>query len=352
MQNHSLLNRIDILPINLYFQCFVETSWNDYYNGVQEKTTNLTEHFTVLDNIWIYSSIFQNIESYHSNGAALCKNSGTSYNFLVEFSIFHECNTISSDGGAIYFSTGQCVISSSCGYKCTAGDDGDGQFCYVQASENSKNYVIDSSITKISTEKGDYTLKHEKGNVLCKGVNISNNEVDYLSGICINNPTTSSISFSSFRNNKGSSQCIRCYLCSNTQITTTNIIDNEQNTTSSNYGIIHSYSATISMIHCSIFGNKPGNGFVFYGSITCTFCSMTENQKTPTYGSVTINNEPLQSFINYYLFLELGECQAGLESWSDITPNIPFLGAKSFTFYCRDFLIRSTPQLFVFLMIK
>ena len=82
-------------------------------------------------------------------------------------------------------------------------------------------------------------------------MNVSNNEVREISGIYIYYPSISSISFSSFRNNKatGSNGWI-CILCSyNThQMTNTNIIANNQQSTS--YGIIYTTnSAKLTMKH-------------------------------------------------------------------------------------------------------
>ena len=166
-------------------------------------------------------------------------------------------------------------------------------------------------------------MYHWYGNVSCKGVNVSNNQVREISGIYIGSPSISSISFSSFRNNKATSySCIWCY-SSTHYITDTNIIQNEQ--TSSGAGIINAYSATISMTHCSIFGNKPGDGVVFYGSITGTQCSTTSDQMNSNSGSLNLGTTS-ESFINYYEYLELDECRRGLDAWSDIpilTPSKP-----------------------------
>ena len=123
---------------------------------------------------------------------------------LVEHCSFNKCSTSSSDGGAIFYShQGQSVLSFVCGVKCNTDNRGYGQFCYVYVSEGPqyKNYIIDSSITLNAQTNTCYTLYHKQGDVSCKGVNVSNNEVYIVSGIYIESQSLSSISFSSFRNN-------------------------------------------------------------------------------------------------------------------------------------------------------
>ena len=242
MHKSPPLPSLHILPIDLHFQSFFETSWSEYYNGTLDKTSDLTDHFTIDENIWVCHCTFKSLENYNSNGAAIYKSSSSGcYNLLVEFTIFHDCNTTSFDGGAIYFNTGQCVIAYSCGYGCATVQNSLGQFCYVYVSSNNNmNFVVDSSITKTSTNYGDYTLYLWNGNVSFKGNNVSNNEVDYVSGIEIDYPSECSISFSSFRNNNSTGEvgyiCMY-YLSNSYQMMHTNIIENDQN--NPKFGIIY-----------------------------------------------------------------------------------------------------------------
>ena len=68
-----------------------------------------------------------------------------------------------------------------------------------------------------------------------------------------------------------------------------------------------------------------------------------------TYGTVKFNQEPTKSFINFYKFIDLGECQASYEIWGDLTPDIPTKASKCFTFSCGNILLLiKIPQLFVF----
>ena len=66
---------------------FVKSTWELIFDGDQEKTTNLTDHFNVSGNIWVYDCTF-NVYNFNGPGAAICKHPGTSYNLLVDFLFF------------------------------------------------------------------------------------------------------------------------------------------------------------------------------------------------------------------------------------------------------------------------
>ena len=150
---------------------------------------------------------------------------------LVEFSSFNTCSTSIQNGGAIYFGDeGQCVLSSVCGSKCQTNNGLFGQFSYVDVSSGKakKNHIIDCSVILTEQINAIHTLSHLYGDVLCQGVHLSNIFVNQISGIYIGDPSTSTITFSSFSQNKAlTTNCIWCY-ANNHDITYTNIIDNEQ----------------------------------------------------------------------------------------------------------------------------
>ena len=315
-------------------QCLFHLSeWSDFYidppkgNDVKQmmNETGKTD-LSSYENAYVHDCTFKKISGSGNGGVIYySKNS----KLLVELCSFNTCSS-SYDGGAIYFNAeGQCVLSSVCGVKCNTGSGRSGQFCLVFVSKGPqyKNQIIDSSVI-LTNAKSYYQfspLYHFRGNASVKGVNVSNNEVGEISGIHINNPSISSISFSSFRRNNATSYtCIKCSTGSNKHyITNTNIIENEQQTTTSSNGIIHANYASISMTQCSIFGNKPGSGVVLFGTITCINCSVTNDQETYTTGSVTFTEKPSKLVINYYEFLNLEECKPGLDEWSNIKPITP-----------------------------
>ena len=125
-----------------------QTSWETYFEGNYTNITANNTFVVVHTNFWVYHSIFQDI---HADNSCICKNSTNLMNMLVQLSQFFNCSS-NNDGGAIFFTNeGQCVITTSCGYKCCTDQGKSGQFCYIHASNSSanlyKNYLIDSSIS-------------------------------------------------------------------------------------------------------------------------------------------------------------------------------------------------------------
>ena len=150
-------------------------------------------------------------------------------------------------------------------------------------------------------------MYHWYGNVSCKGVNVSNNEVNQISGILIQQPSTkSSISFSSFNSNIASGfECLEFYQCSH-DVSYTNVISNSQN--SNTYGIIFTESsAQLTMKHCAIYGKSPFSQVFSIDSslITCDNCSIGSVQQR----SFSTTNTAPKPFINSYEYLELEECK-------------------------------------------
>ena len=256
---------------------------------------------------------------------------------LVE-KCFFDAISNNNHGGAIHFyDYGQCVLSSVCGSKCHTSDYRSGQFCYVYASQDPKckNHIIESSFILSQQANARNTFYHYQGDIKCHGVNASDNEVSLDCGLYIGKPANSSMTFSSFRNNTAIEglttgyACIHCYSGYEQfihQISYTNIIENKQD--SDEYGIIYTEgSANLTMKHCSVYGNcNNGKGTVFYvssGSITCIDCSVDGNQKTSTSGTFTFKEDPSEPFLNYYKFLNLDECNAGLDSWGTLYPILP-----------------------------
>ena len=231
--------------------CFSE--WEDFYtdgssaNENFEIKTNDYNDLSAYENAYVHDCTFKNISGSGNGGViSYSKNS----KLLVEHSSFNTCST-AIYGGAIYFSDeGQCVLSSVCGVKCNTGDGVNyGQFCYVDVANNEKykNYIIDSSVTLTKQTNSFETIRHENGDFSCKGVNVSNNEVNQVSGIMIYNPSTSFISFSSFRNNraKGSTYSYICidFVSNSHQMNQTNIIENNQDT--SDCGILYAVNTEL-----------------------------------------------------------------------------------------------------------
>ena len=222
---------------------FPETNSNENYTG---QTSNSPYQIqSRSSHLYISQCSFSNVKQ-----TTIRYSSSLDSLLLVELCSFNECSTSSEYGGAIFFSDqGQCVLSSVCGVRCSTNDGKYGQFCYIYVSDDPqhKNYIIDSSVTLTKQTNSFETIRHENGDFSCKGVNVSNNEVNQVSGIMIYNPSTSFISFSSFRNNraKGSTYSYICidFVSNSHQMNQTNIIENNQDT--SDCGILYAVNTKL-----------------------------------------------------------------------------------------------------------
>ena len=317
---------------NLFFKKSLLDEWADFYpdssfNGSINIKNDSRNVFQNSSNLYVYDCTFKEIKEDGNGGVIFYYSTNNmDLNLLIEHSSFIFC-TSTQDGGAIYIykedeANLSSILSSVCGYNCRTGDNYSGQFLLVNTKY--QNQVIDSSVTLCEQKNAKSVINLRNSYILCKGLNLSNNMIMTNSGIEVNNPRNSSISFSSFRNNTASqSVCIYCRNNSH-EISYTNIIDNEQK--SNEYGIIYIEHGELKMNFCSILGNCNSNTTlpVFCAlngsSIGCFYCSLSEQ---------LITNETIKiieastSFINYYKHLNLEPCKAGIDSWGSLFPKIP-----------------------------
>ena len=298
------------------------------YNEYRFNDT-LTSQYTLQHDdgqLYIFGCSFENITTgairYSSKEASL---------MLIEHCFFTQCIS-TYYGGAIFFSqSGQCVLSSVCSVKCQTQEGYMyGQFCYITTSSRAgiKNYIMESTIS-LTKNRAYETLYQTNGDIKCDTLNVSYNEVTQISAIyCYNPSPEATISYSTIRNNTAYND--RCILCNQLShvIKNTNVIENKCYYESPySYGIIHAFSASVNLIHCSIFGNKANNGFLLFsegqGTIHCTFCSIVSENQTISSGDVDFTEIPETFFINSHDFLQFGDCQAAPESWSSVFPVSP-----------------------------
>ena len=133
-------------------------------------------------------------------------------------------------------SSGECILTKLCGVQCHASD---GPFVYNDLSENMRNYVIDSSVSKCGSETFVSTLRLGVGCIYVNRVNLTDNTCDEQPAIyCTITSSTADVACSMqycnvHKNIANSYRVIQFYCPSlNTNIMLSNIIDNEQKGTS------------------------------------------------------------------------------------------------------------------------
>ena len=248
----QLLNLMCIKRLPVHFIMSKFTSWEAHFPNTEsnENFHNYegNENYSIQStssHLYISHCAFSNVTESTIRYFRNIIDSPADSRMLVEFCSFSTCSSISY-GGAIYFGAyGQCVLSSLCGIKCATDTNYHGQFCYIQVAneEHSLNYIIDSSVTLTKQTKAHATLEHLCGNISCNEVNVSNNEIKQASGLAILSASKSSISFCSFRNNNSTDYSCIIYYSSIHNITNTNIIENNQETSTS--GIFFNKSSDI-----------------------------------------------------------------------------------------------------------
>ena len=270
---------------------------------------------------------------------------------LIQFwNTFTSCKTTNTRGGGIYFSNtnnGECVIFHTCCFDCSSKYSGSsystlGQYAYIATKNNDasfKNEVNESTITGIKKESAypRYALRLDYSNIICSSVNITNNECYYYPALrCYPTVKTDIITcfiiYTSIVNNsaKGGCGCILLNSGSTQIISTSNIINNKQDD-SSTQAIIFTYGNLCINESC-IIGNNEGYK-VFYengGSsyqIKIINCTLDNNIMTSTRytGSFTIISSKQYSFINALTHIVTEKCDSFLDSYGTLTaaPNIP-----------------------------
>ena len=245
------------------------------------------------NNIYVYDSLFKDIESIKCGGAISSTN-GFSTRLCIEETIFSQCKTSGIIGGAVYFCCGgksQCVIYRVCGFNCSSliQEESYGQCFDIEIDTDSslKNQLKDSTITHCKKDNSQlyYAVELLNGNIFCPSVNISNNDCFGYSALHFS-PTindnnklevTCNISYSSFVNNTAETcVCININMPGSSQIIdSSNIIRNIQKTT--RFGSIKTNGNLLVKYSC-IVGNK-GKNVVFHeindnSMITISNCTL------------------------------------------------------------------------------
>jgi hypothetical protein len=350
---------------NTLFTSILHTknAWDDFFPGTG--TNVLQNEYTSWQNVsgtnvHITDCLFRSITSSSNGGAVYC--TSATY-FLVESTTFFTCKATSSYGGAIYFyntNNGQCVLHKVCGNDCIASS---GQFVYnyVYNMDSSKNYINYSSITRcVNQNKGSwYTVCLVNGKNCCPSMNISMNQCDGRSAICLHPYTASSnalcsLTYSTFADNKAPQyNCIGLWnKCPNHEIKYCNILRNTQYLNKE--GIIRVENSMTIENSCILENNAT---YIFYTAYTITLSNCTVD-KTSRSGSLIIQNTVTKSFIHALNHISTWKCHSEYDAVGILTPITP-LHSSSKTmqncytynnmFLCQPFLKHFVSLMFVFM---
>ena len=114
-------------------------SWTEFYkdtaeptneNGLFQNYTGSNKQTLSESQTWVIKCYFHDMSTQGDGGAI---NSKSLNKLLIETSTFVNCSA-SNNGGAIFISSGDCVIHEVCGYQCTSTDS---SFAYVFGDSSS-----------------------------------------------------------------------------------------------------------------------------------------------------------------------------------------------------------------------
>ena len=253
-------------------------SWKQFYgtSNIDLKTTYVSNDeshkiFSGAQAIYITQSYFKKCRTT-STGGAIYYDSSSNSKMLIDYSMFIECES-SLHGGAIsMYLGGQLVLQFTCGDSCrTTGVKG-GLFIHTNFKNSNysttKNYILDSSVTRSQNPLSDSVIGIQQGDIQCKRLNVSNNENHFWSSILCGGPyakkdpsTPDAYLFQcSISYNNATSHCCIAMISeqsdNNIKIEQCNIIGNWQ-PENSEQGII--YSTCILHISRSCIKNNTGS---------------------------------------------------------------------------------------------
>ena len=274
----------------------IHFSWNDEdvaYSGNPETIYTFQESEEAVrinatgSTVYVNKCVFLSTTAfkYDSGGAVSYIDSG---DLLVEHCLFENCHS-ENMGGAIYQQNdGNFVLKSCCGIKCySTSQDDTGQFLYISLSEQSKNRVLDSSVShsmdSFLLPSYGHTFQMKNGIILFNIANISNNFCRYYAGLysepSILKEKGFTMKFSSIADNNSGSTIIWLETNGNFEVFSSNVI---HNTDEGETGLIYSSGKmkikdscimenNVTVLFCSNFNSNINNSIIIFN------CSLDVN---------------------------------------------------------------------------
>ena len=288
------------------------TTFFDYFGIILEPTTCINSRIVISnENFYILTCSFIQIAESNYGGAIYF--SSTILKLLIEECIFDFCITSNGYGGAIYLSvssSGTLIINKVCGNSCMSSS----YYPFGQIVYPSNSFVNTSflSISRSISATSYHVFCIENGKINQKGFNSSLNNIDQTSGFTFNNPSYSTVSFSTISNNTESGY-LTIYLHGGSgpvYFSYTNIINNRHKSISGgNYAhILWNYITFTSFDNCFFYLNTIRNLFCI-GSGTVQVSNSWSDQFDLT-GPTYINTHNEITLINNNEHYKTGNCFA------------------------------------------
>ena len=160
----------------------LKSSFFDFYSLNTEPEPCNSKYLIAPSNFYIKNCFFKTISCFSSNERVIYFNEISS-NCLIEESIFSECCG-NGYGGAIYYSClnyqNNIILNKVCGNSCFSSSTTlhYGQFSFIKTQTNSKNYFLESTILKCSTNHNNnryVSTTMFQGHQIIQSINLSQN---------------------------------------------------------------------------------------------------------------------------------------------------------------------------------
>ena len=335
------------LIIALYQQ-----SWDDYYTNIQEPEKEIFGNidkrslFNSVENnnVYVTFSVFNSCSSTGSSeyGGAICFQQSNS-KVLVEFCTFYHCSNLNTYGGAIFKSAGDCIITKTCGVRCSTPSYG--QFIRTSLDSSSdihRNEIIECCITESGEDfsnQGSQVISLYGSAIKILTTNFSDNHVQtYSAAGCYPNEYSTIdyecyINYCQISTNTAEQNVVLWFRRVNLQINpqhlveNCNIIRNTQKANNANNGLFHGDGVTVNVNHCSFSGNS--GQYIFYGNVktmNLNDCYLPDDQRK----GININwGNSVSEFSILTKWFETENCyimtdsSGNIKTWVDIPKRIP-----------------------------
>lgn len=267
--------------------------WSTYYpSSITPIHVKNSSSYTISSNQNVYFT--ESVVIGLSNKVIYYSNSNSK--LLIESCKFEEISSL-GEGGTIYFvSSGEFVHNKICANQCKMTSYNDGVYSYTQVTNDasSKNYVIESSIAKSTSQSGGETFLHHYGDLKVSKTNITDTDIGYIPCVyLVTGSNYSEISYSTFKNNNGHNSN-GCSYCIGSQMHKYSFCDILSNTCPQE-GIFYCQS-NIECSSCNMINNVASTGYLFYmysGTVTTSSCYINNpraNSNYPSKSLITLQN--------------------------------------------------------------
>ena len=274
--------------------------FSDYFHNESYLVINQPNNLITIS----MSSNFYITNCYYININNNCIYVSTTNKVLLylDLSLFLNCFS-NSIGNALYFNSpnlGECIINKICGFNSSISNSHiENGGIFLSINIKNKGYIFYSSIINIKNQYQYHSISIINGYQIISNLNSSNNNVFFGSGIYCYGFQQNNLSFSTFKNNFGSSTISFRYSNGNSFVNYCNVINNS----CSSYAIHYNGGAYTFIFYCFYLNNT---GYLFtivtFGSCLIKYSTIYHLLNSLTFGSNALIENTFQNSKSFQLY--------------------------------------------------